>query len=187
MRKIPTLFKREFVGKDFLAKNEVASSTDWVLRGEGVPTRKWDGTCCLIQESKLYKRRDVKKGRKPPTGFIPAQDPDPKTGHWPGWVLVDNSPDDKWFKAAWDACGQSLPDGTYELCGPHFQGNPEGLEEDKFLLHGRAKLLDAPRTFKELEKYLASHDIEGIVWHHPDGRMVKIKGTDFGIKRGAPE
>jgi len=25
--------------------------------------------------------------------------------------------------------------------------------------------------------------MEGIVWHHPDGRMVKIKGVDFGINR----
>jgi hypothetical protein len=25
-------------------------------------------------------------------------------------------------------------------------------------------------------------DIEGIVWHHPDGRMVKIKKKDFGYK-----
>jgi hypothetical protein len=27
------------------------------------------------------------------------------------------------------------------------------------------------------------HNIEGIVWHHSDGRMVKIKAKDFGIKR----
>ena len=24
--------------------------------------------------------------------------------------------------------------------------------------------------------------IEGIVWHHPDGRMAKIKARDFGIQ-----
>lgn len=34
-----------------------------------------------------------------------------------------------------------------------------------------------------LRSYLANKDIEGIVWHHPDGRMVKIKGKDFGLKR----
>jgi hypothetical protein len=27
--------------------------------------------------------------------------------------------------------------------------------------------------------YLASQNIEGIVYHHPDGRMAKIKATDF--------
>jgi hypothetical protein len=27
-------------------------------------------------------------------------------------------------------------------------------------------------------------DIEGLVFHHPDGRMAKIKLRDFGMKRG---
>ena len=49
---------------------------------------------------------------------------------------------------------------------------------------GGAELLpDAPRDFARLRSYFTEHDIEGIVWHHPDGRMVKIKGKDFGIKR----
>jgi hypothetical protein len=30
---------------------------------------------------------------------------------------------------------------------------------------------------------LAGKDIEGIVWHHSDGRMAKIKLRDFGHKR----
>ena len=34
-----------------------------------------------------------------------------------------------------------------------------------------------------LREYLSEGAIEGVVWHHPDGRMVKIKGKDFGIKR----
>jgi len=25
--------------------------------------------------------------------------------------------------------------------------------------------------------------VKEIVWHHPDGRMVKIKARDFGLKR----
>ena len=41
----------------------------------------------------------------------------------------------------------------------------------------------APTTIKA---YLADGKIEGIVWHHPDGRMVKIKAKDFGIKRSQP-
>lgn len=44
-----------------------------------------------------------------------------------------------------------------------------------------------PRTFGELRRYLEQHDIEGIVWWHPDGRMVKIKGKDFGIRRGVSD
>jgi len=45
-------------------------------------------------------------------------------------------------------------------------------------------LADAPRTFDAVREYLRSRDIEGIVWHHADGRMVKIKGKDFGLRRG---
>jgi hypothetical protein len=34
-----------------------------------------------------------------------------------------------------------------------------------------------------LKLFLGSAGIEGIVWHHPDGKMVKIKTRDFGIKK----
>jgi hypothetical protein len=30
-----------------------------------------------------------------------------------------------------------------------------------------------------LAKYLAEFEGEGIVWHHPDGRMAKLKRKDF--------
>jgi hypothetical protein len=40
-----------------------------------------------------------------------------------------------------------------------------------------------PRDFDGLRTWLAGKDIEGIVWHHPDGRMAKIKLRDFGLKR----
>ena len=46
-----------------------------------------------------------------------------------------------------------------------------------------AEVLDAPRDFDGLRIWLHGHPYEGIVWHHPDGRMVKIKGKDFGLKR----
>jgi len=45
-------------------------------------------------------------------------------------------------------------------------------------------LTDCPRTFDALREYLRGRDIEGVVWHHPDGRLVKIKGKDFGLRRG---
>lgn len=47
--------------------------------------------------------------------------------------------------------------------------------------HGRDVLPDAPRDYDGLKEFLADRCIEGIVWHHPDGRMVKIKARDFGI------
>lgn len=27
--------------------------------------------------------------------------------------------------------------------------------------------------------WLADEGVEGVVWHHPDGRMAKLKGRDF--------
>jgi hypothetical protein len=34
-----------------------------------------------------------------------------------------------------------------------------------------------------LREFLAAHDVEGVVFHHPDGRKAKIKKRDFGLKR----
>jgi hypothetical protein len=43
-----------------------------------------------------------------------------------------------------------------------------------------ATIQTAP-TFDELRDYLSEGSIEGIVFHHNDGRMAKIKCRDFGI------
>ena len=37
--------------------------------------------------------------------------------------------------------------------------------------------------FGLLKAWFMHHDVEGVVWRHPDGRMAKIKGRDFGIVR----
>ena len=179
MEKIISLFKRDYDGTRKVY-NEIVPGAKWVVTGEGVATRKWDGTACMIRDGKLYRRYDAKKGRTPPPGFEPVQDPDPITGHWPGWLLVGDEPESKWYAATWH---ENLPDGTYELCGPHFQGNPERLSIDTYIRHGERKIDDAPRDFDALREYFTTHDIEGIVWWHPDGRKVKIKGKDFGVKR----
>jgi Family of unknown function (DUF5565) len=78
------------------------------------------------------------------------------------------------------------PDGTYELIGPKVQGNPESRTAHTLVSHESLTLIlapDTPRTFDKLRKYFEVCDMEGIVWHHPDGRMVKIKRKDFGLKR----
>lgn len=178
MKKIISLFQRNYDG-DRLVRDEVVPGAEWVLAGEGVATRKWDGTCCMVRNGCLYKRYDAKKGKTPPPGFEAAQDPDPVTGHRPGWLPVSNGPEDRWHREAFNG----EPDGTYELCGPKIQSNGEGLKQHTLIRHGETYLPDAPRTFNELREWFVGRDIEGIVWHHPDGRMVKIKAKDFGIKR----
>ncbi|RQP22494.1 RNA ligase 1 family protein [Piscinibacter terrae] len=181
MKKTVSLFARNYEG-DRLVRNEVVPGAEWVMAGEGVATRKFDGTCCLMRGGVLYKRYDAKAGKVPPPGFEPAQEPDALTGHWPGWLPVADGPDDARHR---EAMTQALADGTYELCGPKVQGNPEKFARHILVRHGKDVLADCPRSFDALRVYLCDRDIEGVVWHHEDGRMVKIKGKDFGLKRGS--
>ncbi len=186
MQKIISLFQRNYDG-DRLVRDEVVPGAEWILAGEGKATRKIDGTCCMVRDGKLFKRYDVKNGKKSPANFEAAQEPDPVTGHWPGWVPVSDSPDDRWHREAWGAMTSAeIIDGTYELIGPKVQGNPEGWKQHALILHG-SEVVEAPRTFNELREWFKGRDIEGIVWHHPDGRMAKIKKKDFGMSRKEPK
>jgi len=179
MKKIISLFQRNYDG-DHLVREEIVVGAEWVLRGEGIATRKFDGTCCLVRDGKLFKRYELKRGKIPPEGFEPAGEVDSITGNSPGWLPVSERPDDRYHREAFSV---DLPNGTYELCGPKVQGNPEGILYHTLVPHGIETLPECPRSFDEIRAYLISHNIEGIVWHHLDGRMVKIKGRDFGIKR----
>lgn len=192
MQKILSLFQRNYE-TDRLVRDEVVPGAEWVLAGEGVATRKFDGTCAKFEKGKLYKRYDAKHGKPAPEGFIPAQEADPVTGHWPGWLEISDLPNDQWFQAAFSlgfALGddngnpeQFIEGQTYELCGPKVQSNPESLTAHFLIRHGAVELPDCPRTFAGIKQYLSVKNIEGIVWHHPDGRLVKIKKKDFGFKR----
>lgn len=187
MQKIISVFQRNYDG-DRLIRDEVVPGAEWVLAGEGLATRKFDGSCCMVKGGELYKRYDAKNGKPLPEGFIPEQDPDPITRHHPGWLKVGEVPEDMWFRAAWANVfqhngGVAPPDSTYEAVGPHFQGNPERFEWDTLVRHGVERLPYFHRDFLGMRSYLESLDIEGIVFHHPDGRMAKVKKKDFGLKR----
>lgn len=184
MKKIPSLFKRDYEGTR-LVYDEVVPGAEWVIAGEGVATRKIDGTSCLARAGKLYKRYDARAGKTPPSGFEPAQEEaDPVTGHWPGWLPVGDGPEDRWHREAFASAGD-LPDGTYELIGPKVQGNAEGMDRHVLMPHGAELLDDVPRSFEGIRSYLASHEIEGIVWWRvpgdPDSDMAKIKRRDFKL------
>jgi hypothetical protein len=186
LKKTVSFFQRNYDG-DRLVRDEIVPGAEWVVAGEGVATRKHDGTCCMVRDGKLFKRYDAKAGKTPPAGFEPAQpEPDANTGHWPGWLAIGDGPDDVRHREglAHHLSYAPIEDGTYELCGPKVQGNPERKPVHMLIRHGCEVLDDAPRTFDALRGYLSAKDIEGIVWHHPDGRMVKIKGKDFGLRRG---
>jgi len=177
MKKIPTIFKRNPENmKEILRLQNPAAS--WVFAGEGLATRKYDGTCCLISEGKFFKRREIKDGKQKPDDFILA-DSDEITGKIVGWVPVDQN--DKYHM---EAFMDSLADGTYELCGPKVQSNPEKYERHVLIRHETAEQYpDCPRDFDGIKNFIENMDIEGIVFHHPDGRMAKIKKRDFGQRR----
>lgn len=189
MKKIPTLFRREFENhKIKRILPEVTEGMDWVLRGEGEATVKFDGSCCAVINGELYKRYDAKNGKRPPEGAIPCCDPDPVTGHWPHWVKCERSnPSDRWFWEAFDNTTyfgdiQCPEDGTYEAVGKHFNGNPHALSEDSLIRHGTIKIARSFLSFDEIKWYLLENEIEGIVFWKDGEPQCKIKRSDFGFK-----
>lgn len=189
MKKIPTLFKREFENNRVVkALPELSDvSLSWVLAGDGIATEKIDGACCAVIEGKFYKRYDAKKDnhgnlKSPPAGAIPCGEPDMVTGHWPHWVLVEEKdPADQWFVSAYKNSSTSFPDGTYEAVGLHSNGNPYCLERDYLIPHGKT-VIDLPdRSFEGIRSYLSKHAIEGIVFWKDGTPQCKIKRSDFGL------
>ena len=182
MKKLSTLFKKDPTNLGRII-NEINPENEWALKF-GIPTRKFDGTSCAIIKGELYKRFDLKKGRTLPPNAIPCQEPDEITGHHPHWVKCDrNDNSNKWHFVAFDEL-ENKEDVTYELCGKKIQGNPENVEGHKLIKHGMEKLDLINFDFERLKHFLTVADIEGIVFHHlTDGRMCKIRKSDFGIRR----
>jgi hypothetical protein len=162
MQSIITLFQRNADGS---LRDEVSPGAEWVAAGEGTATRMWDGLACMVRSGQLYKQAN------------PGQ---------PGWVPVGNGPEDQGHREAFehfDPIGwDPRVDGTYELLGPTINGNPERLGRHLLMPHAKQSV-DAPRDFAGLRRFLAGNDFEGVVWVHPDGRMVKLQAADFGMLR----
>lgn len=162
--------------------DQVTPGCEWVLAGEGVTTRKYDGTCVLIRRDGLavraFARREVKPGKMPPGNFY-AIERDMTTGKMVGWEPAEQSGFAAMIREA-IAAQPDIGPGTYELCGPKINGNPEDFASHRLVKHGDMLLADVgPRTFDNLARYLRGVSFEGIVWHHPDGRMAKLKRRDF--------
>ncbi|MBQ6480923.1 MAG: hypothetical protein IJI45_07395 [Anaerolineaceae bacterium] len=192
MKKIPTLFHREFDDHRVTGISpDVAPEMQWALNGEGIATEKIDGACCAMIDGVFYKRYDAKKDKRgkmklPPTGAIPCDDPDPVTGHWPHWVKVEESnPADRWFLDALRNTqieNGNLSDATYEAIGPHFQSNPYHLAQDTLVKHGAAVIELNNRRYESIRDYLQRNAIEGIVFWKDGKPRCKIKRRDFGFK-----
>ncbi len=177
MEKTPTIFLRDFDGNPKFVTRNPNSVCDWVFAGAGQATRKYDGTCCMFDGTQWFKRREVKPDKQPPHDFRQVHH-DQTTGKLMGWVPV--RPDDKWHLEAISR-GDHLRVGTYELCGPRVQGNPERFDTHVMIAHADTEILDPPRDFDGLKDWMGNTTYEGIVFHHADGRMAKIKRRDFGF------
>ncbi len=185
MKKISTLFKKDPANLGRII-NEINPENAWVFAGEGIATRKFDGTSVAIINGTIHKRYDVKKGKSVPSGAIPCQEADLVSGHHPHWLPCDrNKPEDRFFFEALDNLDE-IKDGTFELCGPKIQGNPEKLAVHTLIPHGKEVIDISDFTFEGFRVLLEDDnlDIEGIVFHHKsDGRMCKLRKSDFGVKR----
>lgn len=183
MKKLKTVFKKDpnNLGRVI---NEINTIHNWVFTDQAIATRKFDGTSCAIIDGELFKRFDLKPGRQLPKNAIACQDADAITGHHPHWVKCDRSDKgNKWHFKAFDAL-EVKSDGTFELCGPKIQGNPEKLEQHELIKHGAEKLEIKELSFEGIKQFLTENDIEGIVFHHKTNEMMcKIRKSDFGIKR----
>jgi hypothetical protein len=177
VRKIPTVVERDWSDPRHPIVDQPNPACAWVFAGEGVATRKWDGTCCLVRDGQLWKRRELRDGEAAPAGFELEQR-DAGTGKTVGWMPVGIGPEDRWHRDAWAAltAGGTAgpPDGTYELLGPKVQGDPERAGPHRLERHVDAPVVaGCPRTFAGLRAFLAGQDIEGVVFHTRTGAWAR--------------
>jgi len=85
---------------------------------------------------------------------------------------------------------QALEGKTLELIGTHINGNPYGLGSKNYpfhiyVEHGCFQIVgDIPLTFPEIQNWFQSDDgqIEGIVWHFPNGKLFKVHRHHLNLK-----
>jgi hypothetical protein len=190
MRKIPTVLRRNPDDMKHVLP-EVNPGCEWVLAGDGVPTRKYDGTCVMLDAAGWWARRELKPGKPAPEGFV-AVEHDENTGKTVGWVPMEKSPFARWHAEAVENFSARFGDrrgsgafGTYELVGPKIQGDPDRFGEHWLVPHEGAMILrsivdlDTPAALMSFARWAGDEGYEGIVWHHPDGRMAKLKARDI--------
>lgn len=196
MRKIPTLFVRDENDRRHVT-DQTTPGCEWVFTELGITaTRKYDGTCVMLDEQgRWWARREIKPGKSTPTGYVPVEH-DEATGKTVGWEPVEQSAFAKYHAEALREADENAEDpwngwkpGTYELVGPKVNGNPERYDTHWLIRHEDAAVcMQPPFTADGVrEAVRALHHVdgqEGIVWHHPDGRMAKLKARDFPREDG---
>jgi len=183
--KIPSLFEREPNSKRNVI-DKVNPECEWVMYGYGDATVKFDGTACIYwwlqgdMKPILCKRMHVKEGDEAPSEWKHWSGVRSSHGH--GWVPIGDGPEDRWHREGQNNTTPDPLSTTYELVGPKIQSNPYRLEHHELWRHDSEVItLEPKRDYNSIKTYLETAGIEGIVYHHKDGRMAKIKSRDFGI------
>ena len=173
MQKIPTLFVRDESKSGHPVTQEWNPECLWVRDGEGLATEKVDGTNVKIEDGHLFKRQKPKERDYNEASYVPCDRADPS---------------DRWAFEGFDRIlGADIVGRVIgELIGRKVQGNPYGhtghtvipVVPPATVLH----IHELPdREFGTLRAFLELNRMEGIVFHHPDGRMAKIKRRDYGL------
>lgn len=179
MQKIPTIFKRDY-SHTYRVLDEPNPECAWVFAGEGKVYCKWQGMAAMIQDGQYYKRCIIKKNQIMPVDFILCTY-DFRSEKQFGWLPVNPElPQDQYYIEAFDS---TLPAGTYELVGPKIHGNPEKFNVHQLISHTFWEVPPLKRTYKDINNFFSQNNFEGLVFHHSDGRMAKIKKKDFGMVR----
>lgn len=175
-----TTEKSDRDGPKYLAKNEFFAEVLQLLK-DGVAykaTGKVDGTCAIITNGKLNKRRDIKNGMKIPPTWVRTGSSERKD-HMIGFLsTVVTCPDDKWFIDCHpktdgvnrdtsrimslclntDGSGleyrnvdiSSLNNKTVEVMGPMVQSNKHKLKMHCVMEHGLLTL----KNFPDLKRHI---------------------------------
>jgi hypothetical protein len=188
MKKMSTLFKVDYYKKGIpgIIYDLVRPENEWVFSDSSnvTITRKWDGQATAVINGKLFRRYDAKHGKNIPSGAIPCCGPDPVSGHHPHWLEVTESTrNDQFLWQQWLQQKHLMTDGTYEFCGEKVGNNKENIVGHQFIRHGTETYDVHPLSFDNIKHFLENQNVEGLVFHHIDGRMCKIRKTDFGLIR----
>lgn len=186
MNDIPTIYLRDWTESPRYVTREPNPSCVWVFAGEGTATRQYDGVCVRFDGRRWWARREV-KDTDPPNFLLIEEDAEP--GRRVGWEPVMQTGVARWFREALDGSPVGIwTPGTYELCGPQINGNPERFAEHLLISHDDADVIKPFALtwdgIRDTVQVLAeSEGFEGIIWHHPDGRMAKIKARDYDLAK----
>jgi hypothetical protein len=213
MKKIPTLFVRDFTTGYVIP--EVNPKAECVLEEAYPALRKYDGTCVGlflsvkgdirinqgVSSGEIDSKEDITAvwmarhtvpGRMlPPENFI-EEEFDAQTGKTFGWIPIEQSSFYKFFKEAREDLKTEYL-GTYELCGPKINGNPEGFKKHTLVFHYTAEQLaniqvldihemSVEDAYEALKSTLAYMPVEGVIFKSPMHGMAKLKRKDFNYE-----